>query len=195
MIIKTFFHDPLMPIEDYVNFIHNAFKERLDQNLNFGCATFSVEIFKEKLKDSHTIIIFSDEGVILGSVTLTILNNRGYVYGWHDYLAVSPTARGKNIGSALECEILKLAEHYNLQFMLSSTAFGAYSSIKFHGKSGFKKIAVKSYGLTNYYSYIFIKPVNHSIGTILLMLFRWPLFIATYISSHLFYQADGSKRF
>lgn len=195
MIIKTYFHDSSMPIEDYVAFIHNAFRERLDQNLNFGCATFSIETFKEKLKNSYTIIIFSDGGVILGTVTLTILDNRSYLYGWHDYLAVSPTARGQNIGPTLECEILKLAKQHNLQFMLSSTAFGAYSSIRFHRKSGFKKIAVKSYGPTNYYSYIFIKPVNYTIGTLLLMLFRRPIFFVTYVTSHLFYKSDGSKRF
>lgn len=179
MIIKRYYNDVSFPIAKYTNFIHSVFKERIEQGIYFNCANFSTETFRKKLKNAHVIVIFDDNQDIIGTVTLTVFHHKGFTYGWHEYLAISPHFRGKNVGKLLEDEVVDIAQSENLPFILSDTANLATSSIKFHKKQGFKKILLRNYKSTNYISIVFVKFIYYSFSSLILSLLRYPLLFVT----------------
>lgn len=195
MEIKVFHENSSMPNDDYVDFIHSAFKERLEQKIYFGCATFSLEQFHEVLKRAYIVIVYDDNSRIVGTVSLTFVKKYGIKYGVHEYLAVSPNFRGKEIGNMLELEVEQIARDNRLLFLLSDTAFPALSSVRFHEKHGFKKLLVRSYLRTNYYSFVFLKVIRFSVASFFLFLFRLPCFFISYLLCKSFYRVDGTKRF
>lgn len=144
---------------EVVDLIHSSFEERLNQGLHFTCSTITIDQFIEKTKKGIVLVAWdSDSSSLLGSSTVSIRKDKkGVLYGYHEYLAISPKAKRLGVGTKL------LESHtHNLintcaQYVLSDTAVGADSSVKWHVKNGFRIIGLRSFPSTNYYSFKFRK--------------------------------------
>lgn len=116
-------------------------------------------------------------------------------YAEHEFLAISRSQRGCGLGDVMEREIEAWAHEMKLDFITSSTAFPATSSVKYHHKHGFRKFMVRSYASTNYYSWVFVKPIRKSLRMRLLLLGRIPVLLLSLILCTLLYDRNGTKRF
>lgn len=150
--------------DDVVNLLHDSFKERQEQGLEFTCSTMTVESFKNRTKQGTVLVAWGkDANGLLGTVTITIhTDSKGVIYGYHENLAISPCAKRLGIGTKLLEECIIITTNAGGQYILSDTAVGATSSVRWHKKNGFKIIALRSFSSTNYYSFIFRRQLSPS---------------------------------
>lgn len=192
-LIITSIEDSPFSYSEVVDLIHSSFEERLNQGLHFTCSTITTDQFKQKTEKGIVLVAWDNEtSSLLGTSTVSIRKDtRGNLYGYHEYLAISPKAKRLGVGTKL------LESHtYNLinrcgQYVLSDTAVGADSSVKWHVKNGFRIIGLRSFPSTNYYSYIFRKQLTPSV----LWDSKYFTSVRTFISSILvksLYNEDGS---
>ena len=147
-----------------VNLIHSAFEERLSQGLHFTCSSMSEDQFRAETKKGVVFVSFdADTETLLGTMTVHIRRDKkGVVYGYAEFLAISPEAKRLGIGTGLLQELVSFIISAGGQYVLSDTAVGANSSVQWHLKNGFKIIGLQSFPNTNYYSYIFRKQFSSS---------------------------------
>ncbi len=182
--------------EDVVSLIHESFKERLDQGLCFTCSSITVEQFDEKMSDGITLVAYDDDSMtLLGTASTHLyLDSGNKEYGYYEYMAVIPSAKRMGIGSRLLEESIINLKRQGAEYVISDTACGARSSVKWHLKNGFHIIALRSYSSTNYYSYIFRKQlVGKSRWDN--CLYRNGRFVISYVKTKLKWSKDGSERF
>jgi ribosomal protein S18 acetylase RimI-like enzyme len=191
---KVFRKDDFIPYEKILQLIHQAFKERLDDNIRFLCATFSVNDLKEATKNGIIITLWDDD-TIIGCVTLNFKEKKGVKYGSQDYLAVHPSYKRIGIGKMLLDKLVQVANQYNLPFITSTTSEKAQSSVKWHKKNGFKIFLYSSYADTNYYSYWFVKPLKTNLFLLFLFSLRKPIFGVSWIVCKITKDENGKKRF
>ena len=152
--------------------LHAAFEERLEQGLHYTCSTMTSEEFEAKMKGGYVFVALNQktEG-LLGTVTIHVkTDKRGNVFGYHEYLAVSPKAKRSGVGTELAQAWKALLQQEEAKYVLSDTACDATSSVKWHLKNGFQIYELESYRSTNYWSYVFIKYLDDSIRKSLLQL-------------------------
>lgn len=144
---------------DVVSLIRQSFEERLRQGLVFTCSSMSVDDFMNRTRESTVLVaIDKDSNRLLGTGTISLLkDNRGVLYGYIEYAAIAPDLKRCGIGSKLLAAREKIAIDMGAKYILSDTAVGADSSIKYHKKNGYRIIQLMHYPTTNYYSYVFRK--------------------------------------
>lgn len=171
------------PFKEINELLHESFKERLVENLNFDCATFSVDNYKELSKDGNIVTIWDEESII-GTVYLGIHMRFGFIKcGFHEYLAVKSRKKKTGIGTKLQIIIMDLSKACNLDLLLSSTAIPAISSVNWHVKNGFLPYKISSYKGRNYNSYNFLKPINNGIiNTIVTFIAPMTLLVSKFIN-------------
>ena len=151
--------------QQLTDLLHAAFEERLEQGLNFTCSTMSAEQFEAKIKDGYVFVALNKEtDELLGTVTIHINTDKnGNVFGYHEYLAVSPQVKHFGVGTKLALAWDALLKEKSAKYVMSDTACGATSSVDWHLKNGFQIYELESYRSTNYWSYVFIKYLDDSI--------------------------------
>lgn len=142
-------------LEQVLDLVHDAFRERVEQGLHFGCATMDLETFKEKTSRSRIFVAMDQEGALVGTVSITWNPDARIPHADHDYLAVSPAAKRSGVASALKTAWEPWLRSLGCQYVLSDTAVCARSSVRWHLKQGFKIFGLRSFSSTNYYSYLF----------------------------------------
>lgn len=157
--------DTVVTYQQLAELLHDSFQERLDQGLHFTCSRMTAEQYEAKVKDGYVFVALdSCTGDLLGTATLHIkTDSHGVVYGYNEYLAVSPKAKHFGVGTMLLNERLSLLLSQGGKYVMSDTACGATSSVKWHQKNGFQIYELESYRSTNYWSYVFIKYLDESI--------------------------------
>lgn len=150
----------LAPIQDINRLLHDAFKERLDEHINFDCATFTDDDYKKLSSDGNIITIWNED-ILVGTVYVGIHLRFGKLKcGFHEYLAVKSDIKKSGIGSRMQSIVVELANALDLDILLSSTAMPATSSVNWHKKNGFIPYKITHYDGRNYNSYNFIKPIK-----------------------------------
>lgn len=147
------------------DFFHTAFKERLEQGLHFTCSDMTAEQFESKMKDGYVFVALNKETEgLVGTVTIHVnTDKRGNVYGYHEYLAVDPSAKHSGVGTRLAQAWTSMLLEQKAKYVLSDTACDATSSVNWHLKNGFYIYELESYRSTNYWSYVFIKYLDDSV--------------------------------
>lgn len=142
---------------DVVDLMHLAFKERKDEGLLFTCVSMTEDEYREKVKDGIVFVAYdSESGRLLGTAaTSQLKNTNGLLYGVNELLAIHPDARRMGLASALLKARIDYHKNAGSDCIMSDTAVGAKSSVKYHLKNGFRIIGLFSYPNTNYYSYLF----------------------------------------
>jgi N-acetylglutamate synthase-like GNAT family acetyltransferase len=156
------------PFDTINQLLHDSFQERLANNLNFDCASFTDAEYKEKASIGNIITIWDDD-ILVGTVYLGVHRRFSFIKcGFHEYLAVKSDNKNLGIGTMLQDVVVNVAKALNLDILLSSTAIPAISSVNWHKKNGFIPYKITSYEGRNYSSYNFIKPVSKGIVSYLL---------------------------
>lgn len=167
------------PFNTINHLLHDSFQERLANNLNFDCASFTDAEYREKASDGNIITIWDDD-ILVGTVFLGIQRRFSFIRcGFHEYLAVKSDNKKSGIGTMLQSIVINVAKALNLDVLLSSTAIPAISSVKWHRKNDFVPYKITSYEGRNYSSYNFIKPINQGVVSCLL---RWIAPITLFMS-------------
>lgn len=146
--------------QQLTDLLHVAFEERLKQGLHFTCSNMTAKQFEEKMRDGVVFVAMEndDNNALLGTVTIHVnKDNKGNIFGYHEYLAVNPKAKHSGVGTKLAQAWDTYLLEKNAKYVMSDTACGATSSVKWHLKNGFKIYELESYRSTNYWSYVFIK--------------------------------------
>ena len=148
-------------VTDIVELMHSSFKEHIEEGLCFTCSTMDADQFAAKTANSIVVVAWDEEtDNLLGTATVTLNKDpKGIVYGYNEYLAVSPSAKRLGIGTKLLEKRIDIIIDDAGQYVMSDTAVGAKSSVSWHLKNGFKIIGLCSYASTNYYSYLFRKQI------------------------------------
>lgn len=156
------------PFDKVNQLLHDSFLERLANNLNFDCASFTDSEYKEKSSAGNIITIWEDD-LLVGAVFLGVQRRFSFVKcGFHEYLAVKSDNKKSGIGTMLQEVVVNVATSLGLDILLSSTAIPAISSVNWHKKNGFIPYKITSYEGRNYSSYNFIKPVSKGMVSCLL---------------------------
>lgn len=193
MEVKIFYKSSQTPYEELTALIHEAFKERLEAGLNFGCATYTVDEYKQHTSGAYIFALYEQDSIV-ATVSLTPRKKWGYTVADHEYLAVSNECKGKGVASILFKSVLEFCLQQNIVCLLSTTAETAYSSIGYHKKNGFRIFKLDSFQGTKYYSWVFIRPIT-KFQIFNCPLFRLPLLYVSYIMCKLTKKADGTLRF
>lgn len=143
--------------EDIVGLLHLSFEERVKQGLLFTCSSMTVDEYAEKVKGGTVLIaVDNDRKTLLGTVSyLTGDDSKREKYAHLQYLAVLPGCKRGGIATLLFARVLEDLSVTDVKYIMSDTATGADSSVRWHKKNGFKIIGLKSSPRTNYYSYVF----------------------------------------
>ena len=149
------------PFEEMVSLLHESFRERQLQGLNFSCASFTTEELKSHLSSDAIVFGAIDDEKLIGMLILNRQSVRkGIKFAYHEYLAVSSCVKRQGIGTALFVEMKRKAVSLGLDFVLSDTADKADSSVRYHLKNGFKIFGKSHYSNRTYDSYNFILPLS-----------------------------------
>lgn len=144
--------------EDLTNLAHESFLERLKMGLHFGASTITPEQYKV-YGSGRLILVAVDRsnGTLAGTMSFKLNKDNNTYWGEHGGLAVRPGYKKRGIATKLFERLLEVAKEKKCEFILSDTAVGAESSVRWHKKNGFKIVGLDSFSSTNYYSYIFRK--------------------------------------
>lgn len=183
IIIRVYLDYEKTPYQQILDLIQESFKERLQQGVNFTCSSYTLDQFKKQAAGSIIVTAEDADGVMMGTVTITPKKKFGHRYAYHKHLAISSNFKKQGIGTKLEKFVEQIAFAYDVDFLTSSTATVAESSVRFHKKNGFKKRKYVAYECTNYDSYEFIKPIKYTPIVIALLVSRFPLFGLTKIKT------------
>lgn len=143
------------------NLLHDSFAERLRDGMNFSCATYLEDDVQRVFSKATAIIGAYEEDELVGVVMLNCVNTKvGFRYASHENLAVATKAKGKGVAGRMLKKLRMVAVENKLDFVLSDTAEGAKSSIRYHLKNGFLIYGKRHYPGRNYNSVTFILPIT-----------------------------------
>ena len=150
-------------LNDVFDFIRRIYAKRKTQGIDFWLSTCSFHDYEERVKeDSKTIFVAFRHGSndLYGTASLTIrVDKKGYKYCGMTGCAVREDIQHQRIGSRLIEKLRRTAIEEGCEYLLSTTAVNATSSVKWHLKNGFLKYGLASSSKSHYYSYVFIMPL------------------------------------
>lgn len=129
--------------------------------MNFACASFSGDDLKNHLsQDAVVFVAYKDDEIVAMHVLNSIRTKLGIKFATSEYVAVVDKAKHMGIGSALSRKITEESKAQGLDFILSDTAVGADSAIRYHKKEGYKVYGHSHYLERTYDSVNFILPLT-----------------------------------
>ena len=145
---------------DIVNLLHLSFEERLEQGLHFSCSSISEEDYRKKMaKGTVLVAVLSNPeqpAQLVGTIAHRVFtDNHGTKLGYIEYLAIHPDMKRRGLGQNLLRDSLDILMEKGAEYVISTTAVGANSSVQCHKKVGFKIVGLLSYPATQYYSFLF----------------------------------------
>lgn len=166
---------PSLVYQKVSSLLQDAFAERRAQGIDFKCGTFSPQDVENEFNDGDRLIcVYDDDNQIVATVSMLNRRKRHMKYAAHDNLAVASSCKGQGLASVVFKEVMALAKELELDFLSSSTATTATSSVSYHKKKGFL-IYQKSFGI-GYDSYNYILPLR-SMKYLKCNLIRIPLYL------------------
>lgn len=145
MIRPVHIHDSQELLEMYNYYVINT-------TVNFDIEPLSLKTFLDKLNiitADYPFIVFEENNEILGYAYGSRFRPRAaYNYVAESTVYVKHTAHGKQIGSKLYAELIKLLKETDLHTVLGVLTIPNEASIKLHEKFGFEQVAnLKEVGL------------------------------------------------
>ena len=124
----------------------------LNTTVTFDIEALTIEIFREKLNqinEDYPIIVFEENNEILGYAYGSRFRPKpAYNFVVESTVYVKHTAHGKQIGTKLYAELIRLLKETNLHTVLGVLTIPNEASIKLHEKFGFEQVAnLKEVGL------------------------------------------------
>lgn len=152
--------------EEITELLHLAFKQRLDQGLEYVAAKQDVETTIKRAADNICLVALINNKLV-GTATLQIKkvdkNNKKWFYessyGYLNQLAVHPEYKSKGIGGKLQSEVLRLCYEYKVDAMFVDTSVHAKDLLSWYRRMSAQKVEYLSHPTTNYYSVRFRTPI------------------------------------
>lgn len=124
----------------------------INTTVNFDIEPLSLKTFLDKLNiitEDYPFIVFEENNEILGYAYGSRFRPRAaYNYVAESTVYVKHTAHGKQIGSKLYAELIRLLQETDLHTVLGVLTIPNEASIKLHEKFGFEQVAnLKEVGL------------------------------------------------
>lgn len=183
--------DLIIPI---LNLIHDSFREHFDRGLQFTCSNYQISDIKNKITGdgNKCFIAINDKGELIGISSVRI--NKDNKSAYECITAISPSAKGLGIGTALYEARKKYLIQMGCEYMLSDTSVDAVSSVNWHKKRcKCSIIGYRSFARTNYYSYVFREDFV-DVGWFKKNIGYKFIFIKSFIITRIFYKKDGTQR-
>ena len=191
LVIRTLDESPFS-LGDVVDLIRVSFKSWQEHGLESSLIGVSEEDFKAKTSGGTILVVYDpDVKRLLGTEAFFYRGRGTKKFGFIGFLAVSPEAKRQGIATRLFEDIKSRFVSNGIPYIISDTACGAEWAIKWHLKTGFKKVGLVSYNTNNYYSIVF----RYQIAPSVLwnsMLFTRLQYCIHYVATHILRNADGS---
>ncbi len=144
-------------LQDVYHLTQEVYSSRAAEGIDFTVTKQTFEEYEKKIKDSHKIVfvaINKENGELCGLTALTIHTGKnGMKYGGMTNVAVRKDYQHDGVGTLLLLLLRKKAALDNgCEFLISTTAQNATSSVRWHLKNGYRKIGLSSDKENNYFS-------------------------------------------
>lgn len=128
--------------DELANLLHESFQERLMQGLHFSCSYLTAEqLERMSTKDIVLLAIDNDNNELAGTVSLNVSSKRnGSMWAYHYNLAIKPTYKNCGVASKLFERFQEIAQLKGCTHIISDTAVGATSSVKWHLKMALRRL-------------------------------------------------------
>lgn len=193
--VRVFQEDPEASYEKLSELILSAFKERADAGLDFACCRFTPDVLKEYLEGKTTFVILDENDNYVATRSCQLKRDKkGRLFGRMYYLAVAISARRQGLSKKLLKLCADRMKAEGAEYLGTSTAVGAKSSVISHQKEGYRIVGYKFLKGTNYYSYIFEYDLTGRQMSRLELLKEKARYYKSYVVTRLSYRPDGTKK-
>lgn len=147
--------------EDIQYLLHIAHQSNKENGLIYASADQSVDKLIEKIGSGICLTAITENGLLVGTVTLS----DKYIDYWYyrgnvlllKLVGVHPDYRGKNIGSLLIEECIKIAKEKECKILVSDSAEKNFVMQHIFLKYGFKIVDCVKYKANNFVSAVYAK--------------------------------------
>ncbi len=179
--------------ESLLKMIHESFEEYEKKGLHFTCCDYDCLDLKSKVLNGMYFVAVDDNQNPLGITSVSIKCSENEKWAYENITAISPSYKGKGIGTALYKARTEYLKEINCSYILSDTATDAINSVLWHMKKcNCKKYGFQSFPNTNYYSYVFREDLKDRL--VWSPLFYRIRFFMAYIRTKMLKRKDGSIR-
>lgn len=175
--------------EELTALLHDAYREHLRAGRNYAAGTQSPGETRRRCEGGTTLLAFVG-GCLAGTATLHGQRRYGRApSGYISQVAVSPEFRHSGLGRKLLAGLERIASEKGYSVLDCNTAASARPLIAWYLGQGWRKVSLRSFPGTSYYSILFRKRLDgrrNPPGT-----WRYPL---DCLLCHLLWRADGTLR-
>ena len=179
-------------LEDVFVLIQEVYKERVDAGIDFTLSKITFEEYKNIIqKEKKRVFVIPNEGRLIGSAALAIRKDSfGRKYGGFSNAVVLKEYQGKGLGTKLFETRKREAIKEGCEYLYSSTAENAVSSIRWHKKNGWHLYGYgKQYG-SKYFSCFFKYPLKKRV-TALTRFAYCLLYFSRFVFIRCLFRKDG----
>ncbi len=189
------------PYEALTELLHVCYKEHLDAGRNYLAATQTVEDTKRRLEGRVCAVAYNEEGELVASIAgKRIKRDANSKKKWYEdadtlyieQMAVRPDYRKTNLLVKLILHANKIDWVKKVDSWMTDTSAEADALVSAYLKMGFQIVDMVSWETTNYYSYVFRKPLNGKKYSDRYVKFR---FFFHKLACQIKYTKEGKKRF
>ena len=153
-------------LKDVFALIQEVYKERVEAGIDFTLSKITFEEYEKKIRqDKKLVYIIHQDDLLIGSAALAIRKDKsGRRYGGFSNAVVLKEFQGQGLGTKLFEARKQEAKKEGCEYLLSSTAENAISSIRWHKKNGWLLYGYgKQFG-SKYFSCFFKYPLNKKVS-------------------------------
>ncbi|WP_026524237.1 GNAT family N-acetyltransferase [Butyrivibrio sp. MB2005] len=157
------------PYEEITKLLHESYKEHLEAGRNYLAATQTVEDTKRRLDGRIVGLCYNEDNKLVGTIAGKIINKHdGEPRKWYEddhylyveQMAVHPDYRKTNVLAMMSITAMKDKSLREVDSWMSDTSSLATDLVESYVKMGFQIVDMVSWETTNYYSYVFRRPLK-----------------------------------
>lgn len=160
--------DGNLPYEEITELLHLSYAEHLQAGRNYAAAVQDVETTKKRLEGHIVVLMYEGDTLVGTSSYKQCYKKPGDYRKWYqdDYYveaaqtAIHPDHRTKGAFMKMALVMFKMDEIKNCDAVMADTSVEAEELIKGYLNMGMQIVDMVSWPNTNYYSYIFRRPIK-----------------------------------
>lgn len=175
-------------LKDVYTLIQEVYEERVASGIDFTLSKIAYEEYEKKIRqDQKQVFVVSLGDCLIGSAALAIRKDRtGRKYGGFSNAVVSRKYQGKGLGTKLFEAGKNGAIENGCEYLYSSTAENATSSIRWHKKNGWLLYGYGKQVHSKYFSCFFKYPLKGKVTALIRLIYRLHFIIRVIVIRCLF---------
>lgn len=166
---RTEIFEKNFPCEELTELLHVSYKEHMEAGNLYLAATQTAEDTKRRLEGCVCAVAYNEDNKIIATMACKLIKKEaGEKRKWYEddsaayfeQMAVHPDYRKTKVALQLRCMLEELEWVKNADSIMIDTSELATNLVKGYTAMGFQIVDTVSWGTTNYYSFIFRKPVK-----------------------------------